>query len=108
MANAVTYKTMDIEYIIAWCEKNGQQKWLKDLVANEVPYEVYPKVQTTTINKNGKEVKVWVADKTKKPVTEMRKISFVDLKYQFCEKFMPEILPKKKVKANMYDLIEAL
>lgn len=108
MANAVTYKSMTFDYIKAWCINNDKVDWLKEIVKIDFPYEVYPKVEKTIINKNGKEVLVHVADKTKKPTIEMRKISFVDLKYQFCKAFMPEILPVKAKKTSMYDEIDAL
>jgi hypothetical protein len=49
-----------------------------------------------------------VADKTQQPTIEERPISFVQLKKDFAEKFMPEIAPKKNKKKTMFELIAEL
>ena len=96
----MNYKTMQINDIIAWCKANNQVAWLKAEAAKKVPCKVYPKVM-----KDGKKV----ADKTAAPITEMRPITFIQIKNDFVNMFMPEIAPKKKeAKATMYDLINAL
>ena len=95
------YKKMDINDIINWCKENGEVEWLKATAAKKVEYKVYPKVKDA----NGK----MVSDKTAKPKIEKRPISFIQIKIAFCEKFMPEIMPKKKEKKQtMYDLISSL
>lgn len=95
------YKKMDINDIINWCKENGEVEWLKKTAAKKVEYKVYPKVK----NESGK----MVADKSAKPKIEKRPISFIQIKIEFCEKFMPEIMPKKKdKKPTMYDLISSL
>ena len=101
----LTYKDMNIQDIIKWCQANGQVEWLKEKASDKVACKVYPRIKT--VNEEGKTVSV--ADKSQKPKTEMRPISFIQIKNDFCEEFMPELLPKKKDKApNMYDLIKNL
>lgn len=95
------YKKMDINDIIAWCKEHGEVEWLKATAAKKVEYKVYPKVKDA----DGK----MVSDKSATPKIEMRPISFIQIKIAFCEKFMPEIMPKKKdKKPSMYDLIASL
>lgn len=75
------YMKMDIDTIIAWCKEENQVEWLKAKAAEK------------RIGKDGEE----------------RSISFVELKIDFCKKFMPEIMPKSKPKApNMFEKIAAL
>ena len=75
------YKTMTIDNIIDWCKDNGKVAWLK------------AKAAETYTDKNGK----------------VSKITYFQIKKDFCETFMPEILPEKKeVKASMFDKIAAL
>ena len=92
----MNYKTMSIDDIIIWCQENNQIAWLKEEGARKVACKVYPKV-------NGK------ADKTQAPKIETRKITFIQIKKDFVEKFMPEIAPKAKAKEpTMYEKIAAL
>ena len=94
------YRKMQIGDIINWCVANNQVAWLKAEAAKKVPYKVYPKVV-----KDGKKV----ADKTAEPTIELRPISYIQIKNDFVNTFMPEIAPKKKeAKPSMYDLINAL
>lgn len=94
------FKTMNINDIIVWCQSNNQVEWLKAEAAKKVPCKVYPKVM-----KDGKKV----TDKTAKPTIELRPITFIQIKTNFVNKFMPELMPKKKdAKPTMYDLINAL
>lgn len=75
------YKTMTVNDIIEWCKANNQVEWLK-------------KVASTPIEEEGKPA---------------RKITFIELKYNFADKFMKEILPPKKPKKpTMFELIENL
>lgn len=94
------YKKLNIEQIIEWCKEHGEVAWLKDIASQKVECKVYPKVK----NAEGK----LVTDKKAEPVIEERPITFIQIKIAFCEKFMPEIMPKKKEKVSMYDLINAL
>lgn len=99
------FKTMSINDIISWCKKNKKVDWLKEEAAKTTKCKVYPR--KTIINENGK--KVSVADKTQKPVIQERPISFVQIKYDFCNTFMPEVIPQAKGKTpTMYDLIASL
>lgn len=99
------FKTMSIEDIIAWCKDNNQVEWLKKIAAKKTECKVYPRKKV--VNEKGK--KVSVADKSQKPTIEKRPISFVEIKYEFAKKFMPEIMPKaKEKKASMYDMIASL
>jgi hypothetical protein len=97
----MNFKTMQIEDIIAWCAANNQTAWLKEEAARMVACKVYPRVK-------GEDGKVR-ADKSQEPKIEMRKITFIQIKTDFVNKFMPEIAPKAKAKkASMYDIIAAL
>ena len=94
------YKTMGIDDIITWCVANKQTAWLKAEAAKKVPCKVYPKVE-----KDGKKV----TDKSAKPAIELRPITFIQLKNNFVNTFMPEIAPKKAAaKPTMFDKINAL
>lgn len=105
MAN-LTFKDMNIDDIISWCEENGQTEWLKAEAARTVTCKVYPRTKDG-INKNGKPCKK--ADKTAKPSRVERPITFVQIKKDFCKKFMPELIPQKKAKkTTMYDRISKL
>lgn len=99
MAKEYIYRDLKIEDIIEWCVEHKEVKWLKEKAKEQQEFEVYPKVE-----KDGK----MVADKTQQPTKEMRPISFVQLKKDFAEKFMPEIAPSKKKKKTMFDLIAEL
>lgn len=99
------YETMTIEEIINWCKENNQVEWLKAKATETVPYKVYPRVKVT--GEDGK-VKM-VADKSAAPKVEKRAISFIQIKRDFVEKFMPEIAPKAQPKTpTMYEIIAAL
>lgn len=101
----LNFKDMTINDIIEWCQENNQVEWLKKEAAKKVKCEVYPRIKA--VNEKGKTVSV--ADKSQKPTTEMRPISFIQIKTDFVDKFMPELAPKKKAKEpNMYDLIANL
>lgn len=97
----MNYKTMKIDDIIKWCQDNNQVEWLKATAAQEVTVKQYPKVK----NEAGK----MVADKTAKPKYVKAPITFIQIKKAFCEKFMPELLPKAKAKKpSMYEIIKGL
>lgn len=99
------YQTMSIEEIIEWCKDNGEVAWLKKEAAKKVECKVYPR--KTVINEKGK--KVSKADKSQTPKIEKRPISFIQLKNNFVDKFMPEIRPvAQAAEPTMYDKIKAL
>lgn len=94
------YKNMTIDDIIDWCVENNQTEWLKRKANEKKTCKVYPRIKV-----NGKSV----ADKTAEPKIEKRPISFIQLKIDFVDKFMPEIAPEKKTKApTFYDKIKNL
>lgn len=94
------YKNMTIDDIIEWCQENGQVEWLKRKAAEKKPCKVYPRKVV-----DGKSV----ADKSQEPKIEKRPISFIQLKIDFVDKFMPEIAPEKKAKApSFHDKIKNL
>lgn len=95
----MTYKSMTIEDIIAWCKQHDQVEWLKAECKKKTPYKVYPRVKV-----EGKSV----VDKTAEPKIEMRPISFIQIKSDFVEQFMPELKPKKVKKTTLYERVEAL
>jgi hypothetical protein len=95
------FKTMTIKDIGEWCVANGQVAWLKEEAKKIVDVAVYPRVKTA----DGK-LKV---DKSQEPTIEKRRITFVQLKTDFVQKFMPEIAPKAKARATtMFDYIDSL
>lgn len=100
------FKTMTIEDIITWCKANKQVEWLK---AEAEKTEIVKRhTGRITVIENGKEVSK--VDK-KSPVVETEEpISFITLKYNFCEKFMSDILPKaaKPKKPSFRDIIKGL
>lgn len=111
------YEDIKIEDIINWCVANGETEWLKETAQKMTTVKVYPRKKEVAldkdgnpiVNKKGKIKHVSVADKTKEPKIEERPISFIQLKVEFVEKFMPELAPKaKEKKPTMYDLIAAL
>lgn len=94
------YKNMTIDDIINWCVENNQTEWLKRKANEKKACKVYPRIKV-----NGKSV----ANKTAEPKIEKRPISFIQLKIDFVDKFMPEIAPEKKIKApTFYDKIKNL
>ena len=96
----MNFKTMSIDDIIDWCIANKQVDWLKAKSAEKRPCKVYPRIKV-----DGKVI----TDKTATPKIEKRPITFIQLKMDFVETFMPEIAPKAKEKApTMYDRIKAL
>ena len=89
------FKTMNIDDIIKWCQDNGKVDWLKAKASEKREFKVYPKVDGKT-------------DKSQPPVVELRPISFIQIKKDFVEEFMPEIAPKAQKKETMFDKIMAL
>lgn len=74
------YQHMKIEHIIEWCKKNNQIDWLKETINKTFPTE------------DGE-----------------RRISFIEVKRAFAQKFMPNIIPvAKPKKPSMYDLVNSL
>lgn len=94
------YKNMTIDDIIDWCVANGETEWLKRKANEKKACKVYPRKKV-----DGKSV----ADKTAEPKIEKRPISFIQLKIDFVDKFMPEIAPEKKSKEpTFHDRIKGL
>ena len=94
------FKNMTIDDIIDWCVANGETEWLKRKANEKKACKVYPRKKV-----DGKSV----ADKTAEPKIEKRPISFIQLKIDFVDKFMPEIAPEKKSKEpTFYDKIKNL
>lgn len=78
---SLNYKTLNIEQIVEWCKENNQVEWLKATA------------KKTYKTKAGVEYR----------------ITFIQLKKAFAEKFMPEIMPKAQPKKpTFYDVIEGL
>lgn len=94
------FKTMKIDDIINWCVANNQVEWLKAEAQKKTTRKVYPK-----ITQDGKKV----TDKTQTPTIIEQPITFIEIKKDFVDKFMPEIAPKaKEAKPTMYEKIAAL
>lgn len=87
------YKAMKIGDIVNWCVANKQVDWLKKI--SETTYPVLTKDGEPVLDKKGN--------------PKIRKISFIEIKLAFVEKFMPEIAPEKKPKKpTMYEIIANL
>lgn len=100
------FKSMNLQDIINWCKENNQVEWLKAKAQETVVVERYTGRVATT---NAKGKTVFVADKNSQKVKERKPITFIQIKTDFVNKFMPEIAPKKKAKEkNMYDIIAEL
>lgn len=106
---------MDWEFdeIYEWCKEHGELAWLKKTGKKQVSCKVYPrkKVQKVVngqpVFKNGKPVMQSVADYDAEPKTVQRRISFVQIKTEFLEKF--GLAPAKQPKApTMYDILDAI
>ena len=106
----VDYKKIDIDYIINWCQENKQVAWLKAKAKEEVEIKVYPRKKVVKTKEDGTTYKTTEADKTQPYKLEKRKISFIQMKRDFCLEFMPEIVPvAKEDKADdMYSRIANL
>lgn len=79
--NTMNYRDMKIEDIIKYCQEHNEVAWLKETAAKTLP------------TADGGE----------------RKISFIEIKLAFVNKFMPEIAPKaKEKKPSMYEIIANL
>jgi hypothetical protein len=103
--NKIEFKDIKVDDIVGWCVANGEVDWLKAKAKEERECVVYPR-KTITIE-DGK-IKS-VADKSKEPHKEMRPISFIQIRNDFVDKFMPELAPKKKDKEpTMYEIIANL
>lgn len=82
----MNYYKMNLDYIINWCEENKQVAWLKAKAAEEIKEKAEDGTITT------------------------RKISFIELKRDFCLEFMADIVPvaAENKKVSMYDRIANL
>lgn len=75
-------KDIDFDFIKDYCVENGQVDWLKKVAKTKVPND-----------KNGRK----------------RKISFIEIRNEFAEKFFPAIVPvAKPKKKSIYELIDEL
>lgn len=98
------FKSIDLDFIIDWCEKHNKKDWLKTKALEMRPCEIHPKKEVVIDGKT-----VLRADKQASTKTVMKKITFIQIKTDFVNEFMPEIAPKAKPKKpNMYDRIAAL
>lgn len=102
---AMNFKTMKIEDMIAWCKEHNELEWLLAKAQETRTVDVYPKVAHKS--KTGKNT--MKQDKKQAPIGKAEvPISFVEIKTDFCDKFMPDLLPRKKEKApTMIDAIKA-
>ena len=102
--------------IYAYCKERGELKWLKKTGEKMVNVEVYPRKKVVKLdkttgeparNERGEILYTTIADKSQKPKIEQRRISFVQIKTEFLEKF--NLMPPKKQKARtMYDILDAI
>ena len=108
----MTYKTMKIEDIIKWCQENNQIEWLKAESEKMVDFVIYPDkldsnglpLKRTYVGKDGKTHTKTIKDEKAKPTIQKNRITVMQIKQNFCAKFMPELLPaKKEKKKTFYD-----
>lgn len=90
----MNYKNINQDFIFSYCEENGQLEWLLEVTSQKTAYKVYPRKKVTVTAEDGTTKTKSVVDKTQEPKIEYRPISFIAVKNEFCEKFMPELLPK--------------
>ena len=111
---AKPFTKIDIDDIIAWCTENDKMDWLIEESAKTVTVERHigrvKKLEadgSPALNKAGNPI--WIADKASPKKQFKQPITFVELKYNFCEKFMPDKLPKatKEKAPTMLDKIKA-
>lgn len=82
MAKWESVNEIKFDDIVEYCKKNKQVDWLKEVALKE-----------GLTNKNGKE----------------RKVSFIELRNEFCRKFFPDLAPQSKPKKpSMYEVIAGL
>lgn len=88
----MTAKEITLDYIRSFCKENEERKaWYNAETAKTYACAVFPK------GADGK------ADRTQAPTTEMRQITFIQLKQAFIARYYPELAPQKKPKKeNMY------
>lgn len=88
----MTTKEITKDFIRAYCKESEERKaWYNAEITKTYACAVFPK------GADGK------ADRTQQPTTEMRPITFIQLKQAFIAKYFPELAPKKKEKKeNMY------
>ena len=89
----MNYMKLDMDDIIAWCQENDKVEWLKKIAAKKTPYKVYPRIKV-----DGKSV----VDKSQEPKIEMRPISYIQIKQEIVDKFMPELKPAAKPKKKTF------
>ena len=88
----MTAKEITLDFIRDYCSQSAERKaWYNAETQKKYACAVFPK------GADGK------ADRTQQPTTEMRPITFVQLKANFIAEFFPELAPKaKQKKVNMY------
>lgn len=102
-----SFNDITIEDIIEYCKANKQVDWLKEIASKKIIVKRHTERIQKMSAKTGK--LEWFVDKSSPVVEEETNITFVQIKRAFCEKFMPEIMPKAKPKKpTMFDLINAL
>lgn len=111
------FKNMDIDFIIKWCQEHNEMAWLEAEVNRKVEVKRYPRKKVQAFDKKtgeplytekGNIKYVSVADKTQPPVTVEEDIGFIQIKMDFCEKFMKDIMPVPDAKEpTMRDKLKA-
>lgn len=114
MSIAKDYLNIELDDIIAWCTENNQLGWLEKEANKKVASERYSRRikkldDDGNVVLNSKGNPVYVADKASPVKKIMQPITFVQLKYNFCEKFMADKLPKaaNPKEPTMLDKIKA-
>lgn len=107
---AAGFLEIDLDNIIDYCRLTKNTKWLKEEGKKKTTKKVYPRKQEKRINDDGEEYIASVADKSKEPIEKVSGITLAELKTNFLEKFLPELMPKssKEPTVSMLDKIAAL
>lgn len=111
------FKGMDIDFIIKWCQEHNEMAWLEAEMNRKVKVKRYPKKKVQAYDKetreplytkSGRPKMVSVADKSLPPEVVEEDIGFIQIKMDFCEKFMKEIMPTAEPKEpSMRDKLKA-
>lgn len=106
MAKKTDFITFD--YIVNYCDEHNELEWLAAETSRQAEQKEYPKKKVTEVNEAGEVVEKTIADKSQEPIMVMKPITFVQVKADFIDKFMPELkAAKKPKKPTMFDIVKA-
>lgn len=95
--NGTKASDITMQYMYDYCTDIGDADaldWFIEITERRVEYDKYP-LSDAPVNEGGRRKR----DKTKEPVKATRKLTYPEIKKEFIEKFYPELIPAKKLKA---------